>query len=100
MALLDTASLPDADVQELIGQARTEVERAGELIDDILFLSELESGAASVALGCTRPLPVLAQVVEDLAERAARAGMRLAVAGDEALHLPLRERMLRVVAEN
>ena len=99
LALLDSASLPGADVHALVDQARTEVERAGELIDDILFLSELESGSATVALGRTEALPVLRAVADDLAERAARAGMRIAVAG-EPLELPLRERMLRVVAGN
>jgi two-component system phosphate regulon sensor histidine kinase PhoR len=100
LALLESAALPDADVDALVGQARTEVERAGELIDDILFLSELESGAATVALGRTHALPVLRAVVEELGDRAALGGMRLAAEGDEALEVPLRERMLRVVAGN
>jgi signal transduction histidine kinase len=100
LALLDTAGLPGADVEELIAQARVEVERAGELIDDILFLSELESGSATVALGHTRALPVLEEVAERLEERAARVGMRIAVEGDPEVELPLRERMLRVVAGN
>src|SRR4051812_41851354 len=100
MALLDTATLPGADVEELLAQARAEVERAGELIDDILFLSELESGSATVALGRTRALPVLREVATALEERAARVGMRVAVDGDDAIDVPLRERMLRVVAQN
>jgi signal transduction histidine kinase len=100
LALLDTAALPGADVEELIAQARVEVERAGELIDDILFLSELESGSATVALGRTRALPVLENVGRQLEERAARVGMRVAVEGDAEVEVPLRERMLRVVAEN
>ena len=41
-------------MQELIDQARAEVENAGELIDEILFLSELESGSEVVALAPTR----------------------------------------------
>jgi signal transduction histidine kinase len=100
LALLDSAALPGADVDELVAQARTEVERAGELIDDILFLSELESGAATVALGRTHAMPVLRAVAEGLVDRSARAGMRVAAEGDDALELPLRERMLTVVAEN
>ena len=44
LALLETALLPDADREPLIEQARAEVGQIGELIDDILFLSELESG--------------------------------------------------------
>jgi signal transduction histidine kinase len=100
LALLDSSALPGADVHELVAQARTEVERAGELIDDILFLSELESGSATVALGWTHAMPVLRSIAEELTDRAARAGMRIEVEGDDTIELPLRERMLRVVAEN
>ena len=38
LALLETAALPGEDPQELIDQARAEVEQIGELIDDVLFL--------------------------------------------------------------
>jgi two-component system phosphate regulon sensor histidine kinase PhoR len=100
LALLDSAALPGADVDLLLEQARVEVEQAGELIDDILFLSELESGSASVALGRTRALPLLREIAEKLDDRAARAGIRLEAEGDETAELPLRARMLRVVAEN
>jgi signal transduction histidine kinase len=100
LALLDSAALPGADVAALVEQARGEVEQAGDLIDEILFLSELESGAASVSLGRTTALPVLRGVVAGLEDRAARAGMRLAAEGDGSVELPLRERMLNVVAEN
>ena len=100
LVLLDSAGLPGADVPGLIEQARVEVEQAGELIDEILFLSELETGAEVVALGRTLALPVLAEVVEHLSERAARAGVELRVEGEAALALPLRVRMLRVVVQN
>ena len=42
---------------------------------------------------------MLEEVGERLEERAARVGMRVAVAGDADHEVPLRERMLRVVAE-
>ena len=42
LALLDSTDLPGADVPALLDQARAEVENAGTLIDEILFLSELE----------------------------------------------------------
>src|SRR3954470_3165458 len=64
LALLDSADLPGADVHGLIDQARAEVEHAGALIDEILFLSELESGREIVSLGHTTALPVLDDVVE------------------------------------
>ncbi len=44
LALLESAELPGADVPSLLEQARAEVENAGALIDEIMFLSELESG--------------------------------------------------------
>jgi signal transduction histidine kinase len=100
LALLDSADLPGADVQGLIAQARVEVEDAGVLIDEILFLSELESGREVVALGHTTAVPVLQDVVHGLEDSAARAGVILAVEGDATVELPLRPRMLRIVSEN
>src|SRR5919106_5320845 len=48
LVLLETAQLPGEDMSQLIGQARAEVEQITELIDDVLFLSELETGRAVV----------------------------------------------------
>jgi len=100
LVLLDSAELPGADVDKLIEQARAEVEHAGALINEILFLSELESGKEVVTLGRTNALPVLEQVVEQLSDAAARAGVTLRAGGDPDVDLPLRPRMLRIVAEN
>jgi signal transduction histidine kinase len=100
LALLDSAELPGADVRALIDQARAEVENAGTLIDEILFLSELESGREVVALGHTNALPILREVLDEHADAAARAGVTLEAAGDPDVHLPLRPRMLRILAEN
>jgi signal transduction histidine kinase len=100
MALLDSADLPGADVHALIEQARAEVENAGELIDEILFLSELESGKEVVSLGRTNALPVLEHVARELDGAASRAGVELIVEGDVDVDVPLRPRMLRMIAEN
>jgi signal transduction histidine kinase len=100
LALLDSADLPGADVHALIDQARAEVENAGVLIDEILFLSELESGKEVVSLGQTIALPVLQEVAADAEDAAARAGVELRVEGDAGVEVPLRPRMLKVVAEN
>jgi signal transduction histidine kinase len=100
LVLLESVGLPDTDVSELIEQARQEVQQAGELIDDVLFLGELETGREVVSLGATRARPVVDEVVAALAERAERAQVALAVRGDDAVELPLRRRMLRVVVEN
>ena len=62
--------------------------------------SELESGARVVALGAVPVLPELEAVAAELADRAARAGVALVVEGDPSIELPLRPRMLRVIAQN
>lgn len=100
LALLETAQLPGEDAVELAVQAQAQVEQIRELIDDVLFLSELETGREVVALGSTPGLPVLLEIAADSAESAARAGVTVTVRGDETIELPLRPRMLRVVAEN
>jgi two-component system, OmpR family, phosphate regulon sensor histidine kinase PhoR len=100
LALLETASLPGQDTAALVEQARAEVEHIRELIDDILFLSELETGRAVVALGSTRALPVVEEVLGRIRETADRAGVVVRAQGDPAAELPLRPRMLRVVVEN
>jgi signal transduction histidine kinase len=53
-----------------------------------------------VGLGSTVALPVLEKVVAEAADSAARAGVRLAAEGDREAELPLRPRMIRVVATN
>jgi signal transduction histidine kinase len=100
LVLLESADLPGSDVQGLIDQARDEVENAGALIDEILFLSELESGKEVVALGHTNVLPILQSVVDSLGDAAARAGVELRIEGDPDVDLPLRPRMLRILTEN
>jgi signal transduction histidine kinase len=100
LALLESASLPGAETGDLLDQARAEVQQAGELIDDVLFLGELETGREVVSLGRTRAEPVVAEVVDSLRERADHAEVTLDVRVDDGVELPLRPRMLRVVLEN
>jgi two-component system phosphate regulon sensor histidine kinase PhoR len=100
LALLETALLPGEDVLELVGQARDEIESIRELIDDVLFLSELETGRAVVSLSSTPVLPVLEEVLADLGESAARAGVTVRAEGDPEAELTLRPRMLRMIAQN
>jgi signal transduction histidine kinase len=100
LALLESATLPDFDPEAMVVQASREIEQIKELIDDVLFLSELETGRTVVSLGSTVALPHLREAVESLADQAERAGITLVVEGDEELELPLRPRMLRVLARN
>jgi signal transduction histidine kinase len=100
LALLESAALPGAEAQELIGQARAEVVHMTELVDDILFLSELESGRAAVTLGPTKVAPLVDEVVAALRPSAERAGQELVVDVSPDAAVPMRARMVRVVVEN
>jgi two-component system, OmpR family, phosphate regulon sensor histidine kinase PhoR len=100
LALLESASLPGAESDALLAQAREQVEEMSELVDDVLFLSELESGREVVALGSTFALPVLEDVRDRLADSAERADVGIRIEGDANVELPLRRRMLQIVVEN
>ena len=101
LALIEGATLPGGDPAAALEQMRSEVELMDELIDDVLFLSELETGREVVSLGSTEGAPLLREIVSELAERSERAGVELRVEiEDETLELPLRARMLRIVVQN
>ena len=100
LTILETAVLPGEDIPAAVEQARAEIDQITELIDEVLFLSELESGARVVALGATPVKPVLVEAVDELADRASRAGVEIRVECDDTVELAVRPRMLRVVARN
>ncbi|MHB8059511.1 MAG: sensor histidine kinase [Gaiellaceae bacterium] len=100
LMLLETIERKPAEAAALSAQARHEVEEMDELLNDVLFLSELESGREVVSLGTTTAVPVLEQVVRELSERADLAGVKLHVEGESELDLPLRPRMLAVIGRN
>jgi signal transduction histidine kinase len=100
LVLLESTTLPGANVDELIDQAREEIQQARDLIDDVLFLGELETGREVVSLGRTRAMPVVEEVVRSLADRAEHAEVGIVVVGNETVEVPLRPRMLRVIVEN
>jgi len=100
LVVLESATLPGADVDELVEQARQEIQQARELIDDVLFLGELETGREVVSLGRTLALPIVQEVASAYADRAEHAEITLMVSGGAEIELPLRPRMIRVVVEN
>jgi signal transduction histidine kinase len=99
LALLESTALPGADTTALIDEARTEVARAVELIDEILFLSELEVDREA-ARGSTEVAVVAAEVFSEFRERAERADVELRADVDAGFQLPLRRRLVRTLIEN
>jgi two-component system phosphate regulon sensor histidine kinase PhoR len=88
------------DPAEILPKVRAEIEEMTALVDDVLFLAELESGRAVVAFGPAKALPELERVAAKYADRADRADVKLEVTGGRDAELPLRPRMLAVVLEN
>jgi two-component system phosphate regulon sensor histidine kinase PhoR len=100
LSLLDTAKLPGADVEGLIEEACSEVVEMTQLVDDILFLSELEQGREVVALGFTEIAPYVAELFEGNRERALRAELGLEGDVPPGIVVPMRPRMLVVLLAN
>jgi two-component system phosphate regulon sensor histidine kinase PhoR len=100
LSLLETAALPDEDVADLLRQAQGEVEQINDLISEVLFLSELETGREVVSLGSTRVAPVISEVVARLSERAVHADVRIRVDVEPDTELGIRPRLLRAILEN
>ena len=100
LTLLETATLPGEDVPALVDQAQRGVEQITELIDEVLFLSELESGGRVVALGATAAQARSRGGAGGArgARRASRCRASARVRRD--VELGIRPRMLRVVARN
>jgi signal transduction histidine kinase len=99
LALLDSTSLPGADVGLLLDQARSEVEQAVQLVDEVLFLSELESEAL-ILRGRTHFSSVVAEVLSELRNRAEVHDVELRADVEPQFELPVRRRLARAIVEN
>ena len=100
LALAESADLPGADPRALLDAARAEVMQMTELVNDVLFLSEVETGREVVSLQGTTVRPILEEVAEGARQRADRAGVAFEVVAAEDVEVPIRPRLLRTVVEN
>ena len=95
LALLETAvASRTPTVTQLLAQARERGRADAELVDDVLFLSELETGREVVALG-DAGAPVLEEVRDRLADSAERADVAIRVEAEPEIELPLRRACCR-----
>ena len=99
LALLETAALPGADREELIARARAEVEEMSGLVDEILFLSELEDDRFE-ARGRTLLAGVVAEALSKLRDRADIADVELRADVEPGLELAVRRRLAEALVEN
>jgi signal transduction histidine kinase len=99
LALLDSASLPGADRDALLAQAREEVQEMSELVDEVLFLSELEEERLE-SRGRTLLAPIVAEVLSELRDRSEIEDVELRADVEADFELPLRRRLARVLIEN
>jgi two-component system phosphate regulon sensor histidine kinase PhoR len=101
-ALAETLQNPDIEAEEMrrfLSQIDRETNRLSQLIDEILFLSSLESGATSLE-GSTELLPLSESLIEKLQPLAARFEVTIKSSIPAGLSLPLPERMASTVLSN
>jgi signal transduction histidine kinase len=99
LALLETAALPGADRDALLAQARGEVEQMSELVDEILFLSELEEERLEFR-GRTFLAGVVAEVLSELRDRAEVEEVELRADVAPGFELAVRRRLVHALVEN
>jgi signal transduction histidine kinase len=80
----------EARRREYLGRLRTEAERLGHLVENVLFYARIESGRGSAARELFDLGPALEDMRPRLAERAARAGLELALDAPGATPAPVR----------
>ncbi len=101
-ALVESLKHPGISIEDrsrFLERIDLETGRLGQLIDDILFLSSLESGGAEIR-GASRLDAVLGKVMEKLAPLAQRFSVRISTDVPAGLEIPLPERMADTVLAN
>lgn len=101
-AMVETLQDPDIkpeDLQRFLVRIDTETNRLGQLIDEILFLSSLESGATNL-VGETELAPAARSLVEKLRPLADKMEVHLSLAVPSGLNVALPERMAAIVLSN
>ena len=101
-AMVETLKHPDIEPEDrdrFLERIDRETNRLTQLVDDILFLSSLESGAANLE-GSSELLPVIDSLIEKLQPQAAKFEVRIKNNAPDDLAIPLPERMASTVFSN
>jgi two-component system phosphate regulon sensor histidine kinase PhoR len=100
--MVETLQDPDInpdDLRRFLERIDRETNRLGQLIDDILFLSSLESGATNLE-GVTELRPVAGSLLEKLQPLATKLEVRIKIDVPAGLNVNLPERMAGTVLSN
>jgi len=96
---LKDPEIPSEDRERFLEKIDRETNRLGQLVDDILFLSSLESGAASLE-GVTELRPLLDSLLEKLAPITTRFEAKIKNGVPDGLTVNLPERMVSTIISN
>ncbi|MFA6000590.1 MAG: ATP-binding protein [Thermoleophilia bacterium] len=102
-ALVESLNEPEIEPEEsrrFLERIDLETARLGQLIDEILFLSTLETGDISMLEGQSEARPVAEKLIGKLQPLAAERGVRMENRVPEDFTVPLPERMLTTVLGN
>jgi two-component system phosphate regulon sensor histidine kinase PhoR len=81
---LESGQPDESETAELVGLIRRQSDRMKELIDDLMDLSQIESGAVVLQKELVPVSGLLREVAADLAAEVARKGLRIDITGDDA----------------
>ena len=82
--LIESGLVKAEDIPQFAGRIRTESQRMGKLVEDIIDLTKLDSGGIGMSWETTDLLSVAKSAVESLASEAETAGVTLTVEGENA----------------
>jgi two-component system phosphate regulon sensor histidine kinase PhoR len=97
---LGEAGPDEQERDELVSLIRRQSGRMRELIEDLMDLAQIESGAVELAREPVPLVEALREVARDLSPEAARRGIALEVTGDENFRVIANRRRLLQVARN
>jgi signal transduction histidine kinase len=97
---LESGEPDEAEAGELVALIRRQSARMKELIDDLMDLSQIESGAVAIRKEPVNVSVLLREVAADLAPEAAQKQVEVVVLGDEAATVFVDRRRLGQVVRN
>lgn len=100
LSVVESALLPEADIEKIVAYVQTEIASMAELIDDMLLISQLENPDLVVGSEGTRAAEVARDTAEQFADAARVADVTVRMDADPAARVPIRDSMFRAVVRN